>query len=194
MDVRPFTRKILTWLLLAAPLAAVGAPESVSLTQTEGGLYHIEGSFVVQASRDEAWRVLTDYDGLSKVVSSMTASRALDRQGNSVHVRQTVLGHFLFFKRSITLDLNVVEDAPNGLTFEQLPPKKFRAYSGSWTLSDDPQGVRVGYILDVSSADMAPPFVERGLFKGNALNLLMQLKAEIARRCHLHADAAFASK
>jgi hypothetical protein len=47
----------------------------------------------------------------------------------------------------------------------------------------------VRYLLNVSSADMAPPFLEKNLFKGNALGLLRELKAEIVRRAGAQAAA-----
>jgi hypothetical protein len=49
--------------------------------------------------------------------------------------------------------------------------------------------VGVAYRLNVSGGDMAPAFIERGLFRDNALGLLKELKTEIVRRAALQEAA-----
>ena len=185
--------------VLALALASLLRADQVTLADAKGeggrgALYRIEGSFEVDATRSQVWRVLTDYSALKGVVSSMQASCVISREGNTVLVEQVALGHFLFFSKSIRLLLNVVEEPESGLRFSQASAKPFRVYDGSWTLEDKDGGVAVTYRLNVSRADMAPAFIERGLFKDNARSLLRELKAEIVRRAGLQAAAAKKSR
>lgn len=164
------------------PLASVTLKEEKN---SQGDLYHIEGHFEVEAPRRLVWGVLTDYSALKGVVSSMQASCVLSREGNTVQVEQVALGRFLFFHKSIRLLLTVEEKPESSLSFTETSGKPFRRYEGSWDLEDKAGAVAVTYRLDVSQADMAPPFVERGLFKDNALSLLKELRTEILRRATL---------
>lgn len=155
-----------------------------------GDFYHIEGIFEVPVSRAQVWDVLTDYSALKGVVSSMQASCVLSREGSAVLVEQVALGKFLFFKKTIRLLLKIDEQPENELRFTETSGKPFKTYNGSWTLAEKGAGVEVTYRLNVSRAEMAPPFIERGLFQDNALTLLKELKAEIVRRAAQQANAS----
>ena len=176
---------------LAAFFLTLGAaaPESVTLSEGKDS-YHIEGVFEVQAERSQVWQVLTDYGALKGVVSSLAESAVLERKGDEVLVLQTMLGHFLFFSRSVNLKLHISESPQNSMVFEEISRKDFRLYCGSWKLDETPLGVQVHYELNVSSADMAPPFLEKSLFQDNALVLLKELKAEIIKRAAVQASGA----
>jgi ribosome-associated toxin RatA of RatAB toxin-antitoxin module len=173
-----------------ACLAPVAHAETVTLTEEKlpsGALYHIDGNFDVAASQAQVWEVLTDYSDLKGVVSTMQASCVISRDGNSALVEQVAVGRFLFFSKAVRLLLKVDEQPQNGLIFAQAADKPFKTYNGSWALEDRGNTVTVAYRLNVSSGDMAPPFLERKLFRDNALSLLKELKAEIARRAALPA-------
>jgi hypothetical protein len=179
--------KIFPPVFLALFLAAAAAQaETVTLSELPGALplYRIDGAFEVAAPRSQVWAVLTDYAALKGVVPSMRSSCVLRREGSSALVEQVAVGRFLFFSRSVRLLLRVDESPATQIRFTDTG-KAFRHYQGSWTLRDVPGGVAVDYRLEVSQADMAPPFIERGLFQDNALDLMRLLKAEIGRRAAL---------
>jgi hypothetical protein len=182
-------RFVLALLLCLSPALRA---ETVNLTEEKssgGSVYHVDGAFEVAATRAQVWDVLTDYSDLKGVVSSMQASCVLSREGNSVLVEQVAVGRFLFFSKAVRLLLRVDEEPPLGLHFSQATSQPFRVYEGSWTLAENGLLVAVAYRLNVSSGDMAPPFLERKLFRENALSLLKELKGEIARRAALAPSA-----
>jgi hypothetical protein len=184
----PMSTRRFGLLILVLSLAAAAGADTVSLSQERtaaGTLYHVEGAFEVTAPLAQVWDVLTDYGALKGVVSSLQASEVLSREGNSVLVQQVVLGHFLFFSKSLELLLKVEESPRSSLSFAQACAKPFRVYDGSWTLTDQGASVAVAYRLNVSSGDLAPAFIERRLFRDNARSLLQELKAEISRRAAL---------
>lgn len=183
MTRRFLTQVSLKILSVMAVFFTLGAamPETVSLVE-RGNVYHIEGAFKVAAARAQVWQVLTDYGTMKGVVSTMKASDVLQRRRTMVLVQQKILGHFLFFNREIFLTLLVDEWPQDYMTFYEVSQKDFKFYRGSWKLEDTKEGVLVRYELDVSRADMAPPFLEKSLFQDNALILLKELKAEIVKR------------
>ena len=169
-------------------LAGFARADSVALAEDSSGavpLYKITGVFAVPATRAQVWEVLTDYSALKGVVSSVQASCVLSREGSTVLVEQVAQGRFLFFKKSFRLLLNVKEQPQTGLLFNGFAGQPFKVYRGSWNLDEEGGQVIVTYRLDVSQGDMAPRFIERGLFKDNAASLMQELKAEIGRRAGL---------
>jgi hypothetical protein len=169
-------------------LLGAGGGESVLLTDGGNSTYLIQGSFDVQARQDQVWDVLTDYSGLAGIVSTLQDSQVLQRQDGSVLVKQTARGRFLFFHRDIPLLLRITERPLDSISFVELSKATFKDYAGSWKLQDmGVMGVHVTYELQVSSAALAPAFIERGLFRDNALSLLKEMKQEIGRRVMAHA-------
>jgi hypothetical protein len=162
--------------------------EALTLADTTDGRYLIRGSFEVQARQSQVWDVLTDYAGLGGIVSTLAKSEILQRQDGEVLVRQLARGRFLFFHRDIPLLLRIDEKPLNSLSFTEISKNTFKNYDGSWTLHDLSGTVKVDYMLQVSRAALAPAFIERGLFKDNALSLLKEMKAEISRRVELRAQ------
>ena len=54
----------------------------------DGPLVEIDVTLRVSASRDDAWRVLTDYDDMVSFVSTLTSSAIVRRDGNILEVAQ----------------------------------------------------------------------------------------------------------
>jgi hypothetical protein len=54
----------------------------------DGPLVEIDVTLRVSASRDDAWRVLTDYDDMVRFVSTLTSSAIVRRDGNILEVAQ----------------------------------------------------------------------------------------------------------
>ena len=81
------------------------SPVSVTLVPDKDK-YVIVGKFISQADPQTAWSVLTDYDHLSKFVSSIR-SHVRDEEGNILLVHQVASGGFLFFTASVEVLLKV---------------------------------------------------------------------------------------
>lgn len=179
-------------LVLPAALLLLGsakAPaETASLNDSMRGRYLIQGHFTVDVPKQDVWQVLTDYPGLKGVVSSMEASEVLERKDGEVLVKQQACGSFLCFTRSIHLLLRVKETPFSLISFEDDKGGSFRLYRGSWKLEEAPGGVKVNYELEVNRGSLAPEFLEKRLFRGNALDLLRELRVEILRRTALPAQ------
>ena len=78
--------------LLMAPLASIAAPpgakDMVVRAQKEGSAIAVYVEFTVPATVDETWEVLTDYDRMAEIVSSIDESKIVKRDGNQIEVSQ----------------------------------------------------------------------------------------------------------
>ena len=84
-------------LAVALPLAAVaaGPPNSNDIdvaVRRDGRAIVIDVNLLVDASPQQAWKVLTDYDHMARFVSSLTMSRVLARSDGKLEVAQ--ISHF----------------------------------------------------------------------------------------------------
>ena len=165
-----------------APAAATGnAPVTLSDVPT-ADLYAIHGSFDTPAAPAAVWRVLSDYQGLAGIVGGLKSSRVLEHVNGRILVEQVMEGHFLFFGRTLSLRLWITEKPPFLIEFANADRTPFRSYQGAWRISPLGSGCGVDYTLRVSRGDLAPRFLEPGIFEGNSEGLLRDLEREIARR------------
>ncbi|HEV8266060.1 MAG TPA: SRPBCC family protein [Gemmatimonadales bacterium] len=164
---------------VVAPTKA--AAPAVSVMSGEDGAYRIEGSFRVGASAPVAWAVLTDYDNLSSFVSSMRASVATRDASGRLLVTQEAVGRAGPFARTLTVVLEVTEDAPARIAFRDLCAGSFHSYTGAWAITPEDDGVRVTYTLEARPRS-SPPLFARSILASNARGLLEQVRLEMLRR------------
>lgn len=169
-------------LLPVRPPPSSGA--AVSLHEAGApGAYHLEGSFSVDADADAIWDVLTDYDGIAGFVSSVRSSRVVGRTAGGKLVEQEGSGRFLFFSRRARLLLDVEEERPSRIVFNDVGSSDFLYYRGSWTIRSVEGCSVVEYELTARpDPAFAPPFAAKRALKRNARKLLDELRLEIERR------------
>jgi hypothetical protein len=81
---------ILGLLLLHGSLAtAVASDQDIEVNvEKNGQRVDVDVAFRVNASRNDAWRVLTDYNDMVRFVSSLTSSAIVRQDGNDLEVAQ----------------------------------------------------------------------------------------------------------
>jgi carbon monoxide dehydrogenase subunit G len=88
---------IATIVLLGAPAPTYSAPPLGSViavhVERDGATFVIEATLSVAADIDEVWEVLTDFDHMAQILSSVDASRVTKREGNHVEVVQKSHGN-----------------------------------------------------------------------------------------------------
>jgi Polyketide cyclase / dehydrase and lipid transport len=162
--------------------AAVAPAVQLTLGAVPSDLYAIHGSFMASAAPAAVWKVLSDYQGLAGIVGGLKSSKVLERVGGRILVEQVMEGHFLFFGRTLSLRLWITERPPFLIEFTNAEKTPFRTYQGEWRISPLPSGSRVDYTLHVSRGELAPRFLEAGMFQGNSEGLLRDLRRGIERR------------
>jgi carbon monoxide dehydrogenase subunit G len=94
-------KPVLCCVAAIALLAAVVPTHSASLAgsdvavraQRDGETFLVEADWSVAASADEVWGVLTDYEHMAQILSSVDMSRIVRRDGNRLEVAQTSHGN-----------------------------------------------------------------------------------------------------
>ncbi|MEO5987355.1 MAG: SRPBCC family protein [Candidatus Eisenbacteria bacterium] len=142
----------------------------------------VHGTFVVGVPAKLAWEVLTDYDGLSRFVTSMHSSRLEEGDSGRRFVRQEAVAKVFFVRRRMRVLLEIQEDPLHRVGFRDVLGKDFRSYIGEWKLSDAPGGTRVEYQLVALPRAAAARVLCRGLLVGTAHDLLVQVRAEMLKR------------
>jgi carbon monoxide dehydrogenase subunit G len=165
------------------PLSVHANPAAqVSVTSGDAGVYRVEGSFCVEAPVPVAWAVLTDYDKLSSFVSSMRSSVSSRGPSGRLLVIQEAVGRAGPFKRTLNVVLDVSEEPPARIVFQDVSGGSFHSYIGSWTIEPDTGGgIRVTYVLDARPRS-APRLFGRSILASNAKGLLEEVRLEMVRR------------
>jgi hypothetical protein len=164
--------------VLAAVFCRAESGAEVTVRKDPGREYTVEGEFRASVSPERAWQVLTDYSGIPNFVSSMKSSKVLERTGSRVLVEQRASGGFLFFRRRVSVTLDVRELRPHTITFEDVSHDDFDRYAGSWTIESSTSGVLVRYRLRARPRRGPAPFMGRAMRRG-AEELLEQVRAEM---------------
>ncbi len=84
---------------VSSPIAAADSPKPTDIAvavHREGEAIVVDVNLVVQASPQEAWDVLTDYDHMARFVPSLTMSRIVGRSDGRLLVAQTSRFRFGF--------------------------------------------------------------------------------------------------
>ena len=182
-----------TTALLAVALAAHAAPAeddadiAVHVRQ-DGNRVAVDVDIPVKATAVEAWNVITDYDNMSKFVTSLQSSRILERNGNKVILYQK----------------GVASRGPLSITFENIreivltPPTQIQSHliSGDLEESDFTTHVvdhgdssRIVNHGEFIPKMWVPPIIGPMLIEAETRTQFQELRAEIMRR---RAEAATA--
>lgn len=167
----------------AAEPAALEAYSGVAvqvLRAKEG--VEVEARCRIEASREAAWRVLTDYDGIDRFVSSMKESRVSGRGDGFVLVDQVAIGRLFLFTRRMRATLRVHEEPPARIRFEDVLHRDFVIYQGEWRIEQHGNRTEIVYRVGARPAFAVPDLVVREVLRRTVRDLISQVGAEIERR------------
>jgi hypothetical protein len=155
---------------------------SMQLQDQGHGAYTLEGHIAVKATPYEVWKVLTDYENISKFVSSLRRSTITDSSTDRVLLEQEALGKELFISKRIKVVLAVTETPYHQIDFQDILKKDFASYKGSWEIYTAANGLDVTYRLQCKRSFMVPNFLAKDALKKSAQGLLTDVLNEIIRR------------
>jgi hypothetical protein len=170
--------------LLALAFSSRADQPSVAVGNSGSGC-RVAGSFRAAVPETLAWQVLTDYDHISRFVSSMRQSRIERRTDDSLFVRQDAISSFFIFHRHVQVLLDVRETPASRIAFYDVLGKDFREYRGEWRISSDSTDTVVNYELLAEPHVPMPRSMCRGMLRDVARDLLSQVRAEMLRRATL---------
>jgi hypothetical protein len=87
----PFSNFVAAIVFIVSPVFACAATEGRDITvhvKKDGNAFAVAAELTVAASTREVWDVLTDFDHMAQILSSVDLSRVVNRHGNRFDVIQ----------------------------------------------------------------------------------------------------------
>lgn len=141
----------------------------------------IDVDFVVAASQDEAWAVLTDFEHMADFVSNLTSSRVVDRAVDRLRVSQrgrAARGMLSFDFES----LREVELSPPGVIRTRMISGSFEKLDGVTRLVPEGPATRIIYHADAIPKAWIPPVIGPRFIEHETREQFGEVRAEILRR------------
>jgi ribosome-associated toxin RatA of RatAB toxin-antitoxin module len=171
---------MLIWLSLGS---ASGAEREVAVTVRESG-----DAFIVQAtirppvSLRTAWDVLVDFDHMVGILSNLTASKVVSRNGNVLIVKQEGVARFGIFSFPFTAEREIRMEPQKRIVAKNLSGTLRRMESELRLFPSGTEGIRIEY-----RAEFAFDSIVAGLFGVSFLNheveeQFQSIVAEMKRR------------
>ncbi|TMH05290.1 MAG: cyclase/dehydrase [Betaproteobacteria bacterium] len=193
-------RALLPALLLAAAVAlpaTAGAAEghanlgsepitaSVQRIHRESGtVYEIHTSGFVQATPQQVWKVLTDYNRMHEFVPNLRLSRLLSRNGTEAVVEERGSLGFLFLTQDVRLVVKVLETPFSAIDIT-LVEGDMKQYSSHWEIApateNGASGTRITYSGSMMPNFFVPPFLGTVLIRRDVKNMVDAVIAEIGK-------------
>jgi carbon monoxide dehydrogenase subunit G len=184
-------RRLATLLFLVFGLGAAALPASAAdernseievSVRVSGDDVHVTATFTVDATPQEVWAVLTDFDNMEKSVSNLETSEVLSRQGNAVRVHTK--GHASFgpihFPFEAVRELTLT---PYALIQSKQLSGTLKRFEGETRITPTPQGTtRISYRSDSTSNQSIPPIVGPSFIKSETEEQFHEMQTEILRR------------
>jgi hypothetical protein len=146
-----------------------------------GDVVHIDASFHVDATLQEAWTVITDYDSATAFISDLDASLVLAREGNTMRVYQkgkAKFGPFSFPVESV----REIRLSPFQATQSRLVSGSMKRLDVTTRLTPEGSGTRITNRTESIPDVWIPPIVGRLLIAHETRAKFRELRDEILRR------------
>lgn len=181
-------------LVLFLPLAAAAADDSQDIAvavHREGAEVVVDVDFLVDATPQEAWTVLTDYDHMSQFVGDLTSSRIIRRDGDRIEVAQQGRFRFGFFELAVE-NVRAIELVPMREIRSRLVSGDMKA--SAFTTRVTPQGdvTRITNHGRFTPDRWIPPIIGPAVMQAETRKQFAEIRAEILRRKHAAAAAQHA--
>ena len=185
MSVRILLASLLIWLSLGC---ASGAEREVAVAVRESG-----DAFIVQAtirppvSLRTAWDVLVDFDHMVGILSNLTASKVVSRNGDVLIVKQEGVARFGIFSFPFTAEREIRIEPQKRIVTKNLSGTLRRMESELRLVPAGADGVRIEY-----RAEFAFDSIIAGLFGVSFLNheVEEQFQSIVAEMMRRQAQAA----
>ena len=146
----------------------------------------------VNATLEEVWDVMTDWDNMEKFIPSITSSEIMKREGNSYRVKQAgkiPLGPFSI-KYEAVRDIEVVQ-VNESMRFQGVSGD-FERLEGAVKFAKEGEGTRVVYRAESVPTVWVPPFVGTSMVEHSTRSQFGEMRVEMLRRTSAKAAAKVA--
>lgn len=155
------------WCLLCVPLAALAGEILDSSAILDDGVYTLTLTARIDAPPAIVQQLITDYDRLTEINSSLTESRVVMEHSPVKHRVHTVIqACILFFCRSVTQVQDITRDTNGHIEALILPAlSDFRQGSARWDLDAAGNGTTMHFSATLEPSFWVPPLIGPWLFE-----------------------------
>jgi ribosome-associated toxin RatA of RatAB toxin-antitoxin module len=175
---RDTTLIFLLWLIW--PCVPIAAAEITILTARHGDSFEVEATAEIDADVTEAWKVLTDYDRLSRFIPGMLESRVVSRDGLRVVVDQRGEAGFLFLTFPIRVRLSIKERPYDSIVSTAISGN-FKELTGAYYLHVLETGLRLHYVGRFTPDFGFPPLLGTLIVRSTAQKRFAAMVSEIEK-------------
>jgi len=158
---------------------------AVRASRDGAAFFAVRASAVTQATPQQAWRVLTDYERLSQFVPDLLSSRVLSRNQNETLLEQQSRSGFLFVSVQVRMVVRIAERPPQALAVERVSGD-MRHYAAHWRLEPVSAvlggGTRITFDGELEPDFPLPPLLGDAIVQANVKKMVEAVIAEIERR------------
>ena len=143
---------------------------------------------LVSASRETAWKVLTDYGNFAKFLPNLVSSKILESQGNQKVVEQIDSRQIFLFTITSRVKLAITESDRQKVEFRQVDGD-LQSISGYWQIESiapyagaTPNQVLITQVVDAQPKSGTPRDTFYDLFKGSLTQTMIAVRREVTQR------------
>lgn len=149
--------------------------------ETRGPLLIVDSTVKVDASPEETWKVLTDFDHMQGFISGLTLSRIVSTSDDHIVVEQK--GALSYGPFSVPFEsVKRNELVPFKSIRTTLISGTFKHFDSTTTLVADGEMTRIVYHAEVIPDTWLPSFIGSMLVRNEAKDKFNEFRAEIMRR------------
>ena len=129
--------------------SAFGAEPQVAVSiQKSGDAFIVEARFDIEVPLLTAWEVLTDFDHMARILSNLTASKIIRRNGSTLNVAQEGMARYGIFTYSFSSEREIQLEPMKRIIARQVTgtARRFESETG---LSTTDRGTRVRYHAEI---------------------------------------------
>lgn len=175
---------MLALIVCCAPLAYAAEEREgdvVAKAQKKSEVVLIDVHFLVPATPQETWAVLTDFEHMAQFVSNLQSSKIVEKSGDKVQVSQkgkTTHGLFSFSFEST----REIEMRPYEYIHSHMISGTMKKSEGTTKLVAEGNGTRVTYHSESISGVWVPPLVGTSFIENEIRSQFQDMRKEILRR------------
>ncbi len=177
--MRPSTALAALFLIAAA---ACPAQEMGVKVERRGETVVLDVDVIAPAPINEAWAVLTDYDHMASFITSLTASKVVERRDiDNMQVRQAGQTKVAFMTFSFEV-VRTVELVHLKEIRSNLVGGDFKAYASTTSITQVPSGTHIVHHGEYVPKRWLPPMIGPAVIERETRRQYQEFVAEIERR------------
>jgi len=156
-------------------------PEIGIRVHIEGGAVKVDVEFLVRATPEEAWAVMTDFDNASRFIAKLHESRVLSRTPDVLVVSQK--GTMGFGPFTVPLEsVSEIRLKPYEAIQSRMLSGNMKKYDSDTTIRREADGSRITYRVESIPDVWIPPLIGPAMVEFETRSRFRQLVEEILRR------------